>query len=92
MIKKVYLHKKFKESYKKRGFKENEYIKSLISYVSNLLIYNLNDKALRVHDLKGSMKGKKSLSLTDDIRIIFIETETQYIFLDIGSHSDVYNP
>lgn len=47
---------------------------------------------LRNHPLKGSMQGKRSFSVTGDIRIIFEEYEryTLVLMLDVGTHNQVY--
>lgn len=48
---------------------------------------------LKNHLLKGSMSGKRAISVTGDVRIIFEEYENYVlvIMLDIGSHAQVYN-
>ncbi len=50
------------------------------------------DPILRNHPLKGSMQGKRSFSVTGDIRIIFEEYEsyTLVLMLDVGTHNQVY--
>jgi addiction module RelE/StbE family toxin len=48
--------------------------------------------SLRNHPLSWSMSGKRSISVTDDMRIIFIEKwwYIQVLMLDIGGHDEVY--
>ena len=47
---------------------------------------------LRLHPLKGKLKGIQAISLTHSYRItlIIMVTEQEIILLDIGSHDEVY--
>lgn len=49
---------------------------------------------LRDHGLKGTMYPMRSFSITGDLRIIYEEVEFQgdklVIFIDIGTHNQVY--
>ena len=47
--------------------------------------YPIND-----HPLKGKLKGKRAFSIAV-IRVIYEETDEAIIFLDVGSHNQVYN-
>lgn len=42
------------------------------------------------HGLKGGKLGLRAFSIGGDLRVIYSETETQIIFLDVGSHNQVY--
>lgn len=50
------------------------------------------DPILRNHLLKGSMQGKRSFSVTGDVRILFEEYKdyTLVLMLDVGTHNQVY--
>ncbi len=50
------------------------------------------DPALRNHALKGVMERYRAISVRADLRIIFIEYEnyTLVVFIDVGSHNQVY--
>lgn len=45
---------------------------------------------LRDHELRYSMKKLRAFSVTDDIRIVYLQTKHGVIFLDIGTHEQVY--
>lgn len=47
--------------------------------------YPLND-----HHLKGGKYPYRAFSIANDIRVIYYETDDYYVFLDIGSHNQVY--
>jgi addiction module RelE/StbE family toxin len=42
------------------------------------------------HALVGKLSGKRVFSIAGDIRVIYIELEDHIVFLDIGSHNQVY--
>lgn len=42
------------------------------------------------HPLYGKLKGKRAYSVAGDIRVVYLETDEEILFLDIGSHSQVY--
>lgn len=85
---KIIYHKQFLKSFKKLSPKEKELIKTAIRIFSE----NPFDKKLRNHALQGKMRGKRSISVKGDLRIIFVE-ENGYliiIILDLGKHNKVY--
>ncbi len=45
---------------------------------------------LNDHPLAGDMQGRRAFSITGDIRAVYIELEDKIIFIDIGSHNQVY--
>ena len=42
------------------------------------------------HPLTGKLKGLRSFSVGGDVRVVYEETEEHYLFVDIGSHNQVY--
>ena len=57
----------------------------LASFMAGELGHQLND-----HALSGKLAGKRAFSMGGDIRVIYIELEDMIVFLDIGSHNQVY--
>jgi len=57
-----------------------------------LFLEDRSDSRLKDHPLTGNLKDKRAFSVTGDYRIIYqeIEGELVLIFLDIGTHSQVY--
>jgi len=51
--------------------------------------YNIS---LKNHALKGKMNGKRAISVTGDIRIVFEEYDgyVLVVMLDVGTHDQVY--
>jgi len=56
----------------------------------SLFMQGLRVEPLNDHSLTGKFRGKRAFSITGDIRVIYEETEAAFIFLDIGTHNQVY--
>ena len=66
--------------------KLNEKFKARLAlFMAGKLEYLLHD-----HALTGKLAGKRAFSVAGDIRVIYIELEDTIVFLDIGSHNQVY--
>lgn len=80
----------FKRAYKRRisGIKEREkrFYKKLDTFRNDPF-----DQSLRTHKLSGKLQELWSFSIEYDLRVIFSFVEkTQVVFIDIGSHDEVY--
>lgn len=81
----------FKKSYKKR-------IKDAITqqlFWEKLEKFTINpfDNSLKTHKLSGKLRGLQSFSVDYNVRVVFYFTATKptkAIFVDIGSHDEVY--
>jgi addiction module RelE/StbE family toxin len=78
----------FKRNY--RSSIKNNILKEEIKHSINLFLQNPYDPLLNNHEIRGKLKGRRSFSVLPDLRIIYIEKEDCYIFLDIGTHREVY--
>ncbi len=81
-------HKIFKRRYKRLDKFSRKRVDSSIEK----LYRDPFDPSLRNHALSGKMHGKRSISVTGDIRIIF-EEHGDYVLvvmLDVGTHGQVY--
>jgi addiction module RelE/StbE family toxin len=89
-MKPVRLTKYFDKSYKKR-IAPNSNLKE--AYIARVAQWQAGKRAkqLNDHPLKGSMKGKRAFSIAGDVRVVYEETYEVFIFLDVGSHNQVYN-
>ena len=63
----------------------NQFKERLTLFVAGELDYPLHD-----HALTGKLAGKRAFSVAGDIRVIYVELEDTIVFLDIGSHNQVY--
>jgi addiction module RelE/StbE family toxin len=57
----------------------------LALFIAGEIGYPLHD-----HALTGRLSGKRAFSIAGDIRVIYVELEDSVVFLDIGSHNQVY--
>ncbi|MGA1622812.1 MAG: type II toxin-antitoxin system YafQ family toxin [Synechocystis sp.] len=80
----------FKRAFKKR-IKSNQQLET--KFWKKLAQFTINpfDPSLKTHRLSGKLNELWSFSIDYDARVVFYFTETeQAVFVDIGSHDDVY--
>jgi len=85
---KIEYHKSFQKAFKKLDRKVQDKVLEKIKVFQ----VDVNHPLLKNHALKGSMKGKRAISVTGSVRIIFEEYEdyTFVFMLDVGAHPQVY--
>jgi addiction module RelE/StbE family toxin len=81
--------KTFEKHFKQR-IGPNEKLRSqfkerLTLFVAGELGYPLHD-----HAMTGKLAGKRAFSVAGNIRVIYVELEDAIVFLDVGSHNQVY--
>ena len=70
--------------------KKDKRLFDLVEIKLELLISNKNHPSLRKHKLVGNMKDLWSISINKSIRMVYIEIENEFYFVDIGTHDQVY--
>ncbi|MDH4128849.1 MAG: type II toxin-antitoxin system mRNA interferase toxin, RelE/StbE family [Spirochaetota bacterium] len=79
----------FKKAFKKRV--SNNLLEEKFWLKLNIFINNPFDKSLRTHKLSGKLKDLWSFTVDYDLRVIFyFENDDNAIFIDIGTHDEVY--
>lgn len=59
---------------------------------TTIFLLDRSNSILKDHKLQGKMAGLRSFSVTGDIRVIYIYiSENEVLFIDIGSHNQVYS-
>ena len=86
----IYFDKVFEKNYQKRVLRDKR-LHELYKKAVTLFIEDPQHPDLHVHELKGRMNNKKAFSVDDDCRVIFIEDPDKFLFLDIGTHDEVYS-
>lgn len=86
----IYFDKVFETHYQKRVLKDKK-LHEVYKQALALFINNPNHPQLHTHNLKGIMNTKSAFSVDGDCRVIFLEDEDKFLFLDIGSHDEVYS-
>jgi len=85
----IYLSRDFIKRYKKL-VKHNPKLKEKIKKRLELLKNNLNHPLLKLHKLKGKRVEDWSISIETDMRMVFTYVKDGILFVDIGSHDEVY--
>lgn len=74
------------EEINKKDLKFSNRIKKQLT----LFALNPRHKLLRVHKLSGELGNMWSISITKDIRMVYIQSGDEAYFIDIGTHDEVY--
>ena len=77
----------FTKHYKERIAKDELLQEAFLDAVDGFLY---NRQWVGDHTLKEKMAGKSSFEISEDYRVVYIEREDDFLFLDIGTHEDVY--
>jgi mRNA-degrading endonuclease YafQ of YafQ-DinJ toxin-antitoxin module len=88
-VKRVELHRSFVKSYAKRIARDNK-LECQYEERVDMFMAGHRDVLLKDHPLTGGLEGRCTFSITADIRVIYVELEDKIIFLDIGTHNQVY--
>lgn len=77
---------KFKKNLKKL---DSKIIKS---FKTRFILFQENEFAiiLNNHSLKGEYSNHRSINITGDYRLVYKKIDNLYIFVDIGTHSQLY--
>ncbi len=88
-MKPVRFHRKFDKHYAKRIAPKP---KLKQTYAQRYVLFAAGERGrpLDDHSLTGNMIGKRAFSITGNSRVIYEETDEAIIFLDIGTHAQMY--
>ncbi len=87
---KVRLHRLFKKSYKNRIAPAKNLVLQTEERITSFKADPKNP-ILKDHGLTGAKKKLRAFSITGDIRIVYLPaSDMEVIFIDIGSHNQVY--
>jgi len=88
-MRKIAFSSSFKKAFKKK-LKNNPQIEEVFWEKVGIFLSDPFDQRLRTHKLSGKLKNLLSFSLGYDFRVIFYFEGDQAIFIDIGTHDEVY--
>jgi addiction module RelE/StbE family toxin len=89
MSQQIDLHRSFVKCYVKRISKNPKLVAQYEARVA-LFMQGIRDTPINDHPLTGTMSGKRAFSITADIRVVYVETNDAFVFIDIGTHAQVY--
>jgi addiction module RelE/StbE family toxin len=88
-MKQVILEKSFIKNYRLR-VKPNLSLRGQYERRYALFVAGKKGPPLNDHQLTGGKRGFRSFSVTGNIRVIYVETDEAIIFIDVGTHNQVY--
>lgn len=87
---KIERHPKFEKNFKKR-IATNSAKARRFAERFKLFLVDPSNEVLKDHQLEGKKKSFRAFSVSGDIRVIYERiSKNHVIFLDIGSHNQVY--
>lgn len=87
---KIRLHRLFEKSYKSRIADTHRLV---LQTEERIALFKADPKnyILKDHRLTGTKRGLRAFSIAGDIRIVYLPvSDMEVIFIDIGSHNQVY--
>ena len=88
-MKKLEFTKQFQRRLKRRYSHQPKVIERLKRHLE-LFSRGVRKEPINDHPLTGKLKGLRAFSVGGDVRVVYQEPENKYVFLDIGSHNQVY--
>ncbi|HEV2402601.1 MAG TPA: type II toxin-antitoxin system mRNA interferase toxin, RelE/StbE family [Candidatus Saccharimonadales bacterium] len=88
-MKKIEYTKQFQRRLKQRYSHQPRVLERFRVHLK-LFSQGVRGQPLNDHSLTGKLKGLRAFSVGGDVRVVYQETEDHYLFLDIGSHNQVY--
>lgn len=88
-MKPIRFAKSFEKAYAKRVLKDKKLKKAFEDRYTQFA-RGARGAPLNDHGLVGGMAGKRSFSITGDVRVIYYDMDDCYRFIDVGTHAQVY--
>ena len=88
-MKRIEFDKQFQKHLKQRYTHQPSVLKRFKVHL-DMFCDGVRREPLNDHPLTGKLKGLRAFSVGGDVRVVYQETEDHYLFLDIGSHNQVY--
>lgn len=82
-------HHRFDKNFSKRIAKDAKLAAQFEDRLA-LFLGGVRGTPLNDHALTGHLAGKRAFSVSGDIRVVYAETDEAIIFVDIGTHNQVY--
>lgn len=80
---------RFKKIYQKRIASNKKLITQFDKRVS-LFAEGISGYPINDHALTGKLEGKRAFSITGDVRVVYEIIDGICVFLDVGTHSQLY--
>lgn len=80
---------RFIKNYRKRILKSSKLV-LLFEESLSIFVFDRQSELINDHQLKGKMSHLRSFSIDQDYRVIYRERDNDFLFLDVGTHEEVY--
>ena len=80
----------FSKKFRKRLLKQSPAVQKRFEQRFELFLADPFHPILRNHFLHGTFDGYRSINITGDVRAVFKQNEHTILFVEIGSHSELY--
>jgi addiction module RelE/StbE family toxin len=77
------------KAYQKRIAKDPKLVAQYEARVT-LFVEGVRGASLNDHALTGNKHGERAFSVNADIRVVYIKTDEAFVFVDVGTHNQVY--
>ena len=83
---------RFHRNFEKRYARISPRVRNQFKERSDVFIHNPFDPILQNHALKGKYQGYRSINITGDYRAVYKFIDgNMIIFVDLGTHSELYS-
>jgi len=59
-------------------------------YLDSIEAFLVDRTLVDDHELQNVMQGKRAFSINNEYRVVYVERDDHYRFLDVGTHEQVY--
>jgi addiction module RelE/StbE family toxin len=70
--------------------KQDKKLSTKIEKQLTIFAQNPKHPSLRLHKLSGELQNLWSISITKEVRMVYIKSDNEAYFTDIGTHEEVY--
>jgi addiction module RelE/StbE family toxin len=88
-MKRIEFDKQFQKHLKQRYAHQPKVLERFQEHLE-LFRSGVRREPLSDHPLTGKLQGLRAFSVGGGVRVVYQETKEYYLFLDIGSHNQVY--
>jgi addiction module RelE/StbE family toxin len=88
-VKKIVFSKPFRTAYRDRIAPNPQFV-SVFHRQMKIFIQDPTNPVLYDHELKEELHGYRAFSITYTLRVVYMENPKSIVFVDIGTHAQVY--
>jgi mRNA-degrading endonuclease YafQ of YafQ-DinJ toxin-antitoxin module len=86
-MKEIRWSKSFTRHYQQRIAQDEQLTEAFWDSVETFVV---EPRLVNDHALQNVMQGKRAFSINEEYRVVYLEKADEYVFLDVGTHEQVY--